>query len=362
MRPIIMIILLLSGLMSRGQDAEGFRIIGNLGGSLGGKLLLVASTEKGLEKLGETEMQAGKFEFTGKVNGLTLAYILTEEQQPIATLMLENQIFTLQSGETGIEIYGGQQQQIWNEFEAVTRDIMRKKMLIEQQMKSAYAAQNQMQMQALQSEFEKYAAEVQKKQDILLKTYKDAPAAACFVASAMEQMDYKSLQATYDMLGEAARSSFFGQAVNQHLAQLRNLEVGGIAPDFKAATLNGDTVTLYGTQARVKLVDFWASWCGPCRHENPNVRKIYEKYHKAGLEIIGVSLDTKKQEWAHAIREDKLTWINVSDLTQNSPIARRYNVKAIPCTYLLDADNRIVAKNLRGKDLQKKIAEMLGEK
>lgn len=362
MKLIMMILLLLSGVMSRGQEPEGFRIIGNLGGSLGGRLFLVGSTEKGLEDLGETDMEAGKFEFTGKVNGLTLAYILTEERQPIATLMLENRIFTLQSGATGIEIYGGEQQQIWNQFEAVTRDISRRQMQMEQQIKAAYSAQNQLQLQTLQSEFEQYASEAQKKQEDLLRSYKDAPAAACFVATAMGQLDYKGLSELFGMLGEPASASFFGGAVKQRLAELRRLEVGGTAPDFRAATLNGDTVSLYGTEAKLKLLDFWASWCGACRQANPHVRKIYAKYHGAGLEIIGVSLDQQKQAWAKAIRDDKLTWVQVSDLGGwKSRLASLYNVKAVPCTYLLDENNRVVGKNLRGKELQKKIAEMLGD-
>lgn len=226
----------------------------------------------------------------------------------------------------------------------------RKQMLMEQQAKAAYAAQNQMQLQVIQSDFEAYAAEVRKKQNGLLETYKDAPAAACFVALTMEQLDYKGLSEWYGVLGEGAKTSFFGKAVAEKLAALRNLEVGGTAPDFRAATLNGDTVSLYSITGKVKLVDFWASWCGPCRAENPNVRKIYDKYHAAGLEIIGVSLDTKKQDWAKAIRDDKLSWIHVSDLGGwQSELGRLYAVKAVPCTYLLDEHNRVVAKNLRGK-------------
>ena len=141
------------------------------------------------------------------------------------------------------------------------------------------------------------------------------------------------------------------------------MDPGSVAPDFKGVTLNGDTLSLPGIKARVKLLDFWASWCEPCRRETPNVRKIYQKYHDKGLEIIGVSLDDKKQEWAKAMKNDKVTWPNVSDLKgKNSEIAARYFIRGIPHTILLDEDNRIVAKNLRGKALEKKIAELLGGK
>ncbi len=360
MKRIVLLIILAVGLSMAGIAQNGFKIVGDLGGTLGGKLMLVASTAEGLVKLGETEMVEGKFEFSGSVEGLTLAYILTDRQQPIATLMLENRDFLLVAGATGIEVQGSEQQTVWNRFEAMTREMSRKQMLMEQQAKAAYAAQNQMQLQVIQSDFEAYAAEVRKKQNELLETYKDAPAAACFVALTMEQLDYKGLSEWYGVLGEGAKTSFFGKAVAEKLAALRNLEVGGTAPDFRAATLNGDSVSLYGIAGKVKLVDFWASWCGPCRAENPNVRKIYDKYHAAGLEIIGVSLDTKKQDWAKAIRDDKLSWIHVSDLGGwQSELGRLYAVKAVPCIYLLDEHNRVVAKNLRGKALQKKIEEII---
>lgn len=359
MKRLIILFLLFCTLPLFSQESEGFRIEGRLGGTMAGNLMLVASLPQGFVKLGDAVMTNGNFEFSGRVAGLTLAYILTEQQQPIATLMLENRPFTLTTGETGIDIAGGEAQAVWNQFQSITKVISRERYRIEQQVKSAYAAQNQLQLEALQQEYEQLAKQAQAQQDELMKIHKDSPATACFVASAMEQLEYAGLKEMYDMLGEPAKASFFGQVVGQRLSELANLEVGGIAPDFKAPDLNGDTLSLYGIRAKLKLVDFWASWCAPCRAENPNVRKIYMKYHDAGLEIIGVSLDTKKEEWAKALRTDKITWPSVCELSKNSPIAALYAVKGIPCTYLLDADNRIVAKNLRGKDLQKKIEEML---
>lgn len=236
-------------------------------------------------------------------------------------------------------------------------------MRIEQEVRAAYAEQNQMKLQTLQQQFEKTMTEVGKKQEELFTTYKDSPVTAFMIASAMQQMDYSSLKARYEMLGETAKTCFYGQVIAMQLVAFKQVEPGAVAPDFKAATLNGDTLSLHGIKAKVKLVDFWASWCGPCRRENPNVRKIYQKYHDKGLEIIGVSLDNKKEEWAKAIKDDKITWPNISELKgNNSEIAARYFVRGIPHTILLDENNRIIAKDLRGKALEKKIAELLGEK
>ena len=135
------------------------------------------------------------------------------------------------------------------------------------------------------------------------------------------------------------------------------MEPGSVAPDFQGTTLEGTTVSLHGIKAKLKLIDFWASWCGPCRQEMPNVSKIYKKYHEAGLEIIGVSLDRKADEWAKALKEEKMAWPNIMDEQQQ--IGARYFVRGIPHTILLDENNRILVKDLRGKALEKKIAELL---
>ena len=364
MKYIIIIAWVLLGMTGRGQETEGFHIIGNLGGSLGGFLVLVGSGPEGVVKLGETEMVNGNFEFRGKVNGLMLAYILTDQKQPIATLMLENRSFKLKAGSTGIVVEGGELQRVWNEFEAVNREISRQKFQVEQQAKAAYAVQNQLQLRELQDDFDEFMKQIHQKQDSLLETNKETPAAACFVASVMDQLDYKGVTELYSMLGETAKSSFFGQLIRQRLARLRNLEVGGTVPDFKAATINGDTVSLYATQAKVKLVDFWASWCVPCRQEMPMLRKIYEKYHQKGLEIISFSLDTQKQDWAKAVRDDKITWPNISDLkgSESGIVSALYFVRDIPYTLLLDENNRVIAKGLRGNDLRKKVAALLEKK
>ena len=142
----------------------------------------------------------------------------------------------------------------------------------------------------------------------------------------------------------------------------RTIQAGGgwrCSCRFHGIDRRGDTVSLYGVQAKLKLVDFWASWCAPCRAELPNVKRIYKKYRELGLEIIGVSIDQKPADWMKALEEEKLPWPNIID--PEGKIANHYFVRAIPYTLLLDENNKIIAKNLRGKELEKKIAELLAK-
>ena len=136
--------------------------------------------------------------------------------------------------------------------------------------------------------------------------------------------------------------------------------VGQVVPDFSLPSKNGKEVAISSFRGKYVLLDFWASWCGPCRGENPHVVEIYKEYHPKGLEIFGVSLDNNKEAWVKAIADDGLVWKHGSDLKgwQSAP-AQLYSVSGIPHTVLLDENNKIIAKNLRGDELKQKIAELL---
>jgi thiol-disulfide isomerase/thioredoxin len=143
---------------------------------------------------------------------------------------------------------------------------------------------------------------------------------------------------------------------------LKKSDVGGKAPMFSAKTPEGKDLSLQDAMGKYTIIDFWASWCGPCRKENPNVVQVYEKYHAKGLNIISVSLDKAGQEnrWEKAIKKDNMNWFHVSNLMfWKDPIAQQYGVRSIPATFLLDENGIIIAKDLRGKALGLKVASLL---
>jgi peroxiredoxin len=136
--------------------------------------------------------------------------------------------------------------------------------------------------------------------------------------------------------------------------------IGQPAPEIELETPEGKELALSSLKGKVVLIDFWASWCGPCRKEMPNVVKAYAKFKNKGFEIFGVSLDQDKARWIEAIQKDGITWPQVSDLKQwQSSVVRQYNIQGIPYTVLLDREGNILAKNLRGEELEKKLTEVL---
>jgi peroxiredoxin len=154
------------------------------------------------------------------------------------------------------------------------------------------------------------------------------------------------------------------KSLKDRLAGMKAVNVGKKAPDFTMNDVNGKPVSLSSkTGAKLLLIDFWAGWCGPCREENPNVVKVYNEFHKKGFDIIGVSLDHEKDTWVKAIKDDKITWTQVSDLLWwDNAAAKIYSVRAIPANFLVDETGMIIDKNLRGKELYDKVNSVLGGK
>ena len=152
--------------------------------------------------------------------------------------------------------------------------------------------------------------------------------------------------------------------LKKSLAKIKQSDVGGVAPNFSAPSPDGEIVSLKETLGKYTIIDFWASWCRPCRAENPNVVRVYKKYHDKGLNIISVSLDKagQKDRWIKAIADDNMDWYHVSNLKAwQEPIAKMYGVRSIPATFLLDENGKIIDKNLRGAALENKIASLLGQ-
>ncbi len=145
------------------------------------------------------------------------------------------------------------------------------------------------------------------------------------------------------------------------LSELNKLPIGSAAPEISLPTPDGKTASLSSMRGKVVLVDFWASWCGPCRKENPFIVSIYQKYNSKGFDIFGVSLDDNAEAWKEAIKRDNLTWPQVSELKKwASQSAKEYGVDAIPFSVLLDKEGKIIGKGLRGQELENKIREALG--
>jgi peroxiredoxin len=166
----------------------------------------------------------------------------------------------------------------------------------------------------------------------------------------------------YNKLSPKNQKSNYGIAVNRFISLNQSIEVGKLFADFEQTAVDGKKIRLSTLKGNYILLEFWASWCGPCRRENPNLVAIYNKYNNRGFKIFGVSQDVSASAWKKGIADDKLTWPNVSDLKgSDNEAALIYGVYEIPTNFLIDPNGKIIAKNLRGEELVKKLKELFEE-
>ncbi len=204
-------------------------------------------------------------------------------------------------------------------------------------------------------------------EDAILKKFaeshtKSLPGLEALKSMAGSVPDYAAIKPQFDKLAAVVKSSPDGKAYGELLEKVKAVSIGATAPEFTQNDPEGNPIALSSFRGKYVLIDFWASWCGPCRAENPHVVKAYNEYKDKNFTILGVSLDqpNAKDKWLKAIADDGLTWPQVSDLKfWKNEAAALYAVRAIPQNFLLDPEGKIIAKNLRGDALAAKLAEVI---
>ena len=194
-----------------------------------------------------------------------------------------------------------------------------------------------------------------------LQQYNDSDVAPYFIEMNMlRMMSLEQISSFYDRFTNRVKQTEKGREIGERIALLKKLAPGSFAPEFELTTSDGKKIALKDLRGHIVLLDFWASWCGPCMDEMSNVKALYEKYHDRGLEIVGISMDNNKAKWERAIERAGLVWHHVSSLKgmNRCPVAKLYQVVAIPKLYIVDKDGKIIAKDLRGEDLREKMDEL----
>ncbi len=334
---------------------EGYQISGKMNGESTGTLLLVSEESGKLDTLGIATLKNGVFVFTGNVNRPVAAYLTLENGGGMIPLILENVNFMVNISSTGVLIQGGKQQELLTRFTRISQAF-----LAEQAKVAAEVRQPGANVQALQNRVDK-AYELSVNATIeLIKAHPDEYATAHVIALGISGETEEGLRSKYELLGEAARATVPGKRIAAALEQYEKLAVGEVAPNFTLEKPDGNTFSLHDLPAKLKLVYFWLSTNPVCREDNTGLVKLYLQYRPLGLEIVSISLDENRGEWRNAVGLDGMVWTNGSDLQGfASPVARLYMVHDVPMTYLVDGENRIVAKGLREDALRDTVAKLL---
>ena len=288
---------------------------------------------------------SGKFSLVGKIEAPDLKVITFNKQPPYITLFVDNSNIVIKGSKDSIDkaiVSGSKANDEFNSFNEVLRPYQRFYM--------PEAIPDTVLTRQGGKDIEKFIAKYPQSYTNPLAVLRHFQLSGD--ADKMEQL--------YNGLTPVLKATPVSQYVAQQIADAKKNPIGKVLPDFSQADTSGKTLTLSSLKGKYVLVDFWASWCGPCRQENPNVVTAFQKYQNKNFTVLGVSLDKVKKPWMDAIAMDNLTWPHVSDLQgwQNA-VALKYQIASIPQNFLLDPNGVVIAKNLRGPALDAKLASLL---
>ena len=359
-------------MLSCNSDGEKYQINGSVDGINDGVPITLKTIKDNRPiDIDTATIVNGKFTFNGTIDKPDMHLLFIRNVKGSLPFILENQNMELTLYKDSLyasKIVGSKENDILQKYMNDSKTIRDENIALRSQLNEARRNKDT----AFLKEFNNKSLELKTKSEKFNKEFIGNHTENLFSALLLESLlaskVIKTSEAT-DIIktfsDDVANSSPGLRVKNKVNAELATAE-GSIAPDFTAPDPDGNDITLSKIKGKVTIIDFWAAWCGPCRKENPNVVKVYEKYHEKGLEIIGVSLDgtprqkDAKKAWLDAIEKDGLTWHQVSNLNYfNGPVAKQYNIRSIPATFILDSEGKIIAKNLRGPALEKKIAELL---
>ncbi|MFD1186247.1 redoxin domain-containing protein [Pontibacter rugosus] len=346
---------------TNGEDA--YTIQGKLNNASSGQIFLYELGEQNFEPRDTADVSAdGTFTFNGTIKEPTF-YRLTLDQQNGLMLVLDEGKINIEADAKDIngtaKVEGSEDTQLFLELNKLVNESRLKQTELEQRFMVAQQQGNEAEMESIRNEFMQLQGQVKN----FIAQHPKSIVSAFGTASLIDPVnDFAFADSMASLFNANLPNSKYTAMLNERLKPYRSTAIGQVAPDFSLPTPDGGSKSLSSLRGKYVLVDFWASWCGPCRKENPNVVKMYNKYKNKGkgFEIFGVSLDQSEDKWLAAIEKDQLKWPHVSDLKGwESSAAQLYNVTAIPQTVLLDPEGRIIAKGLRGEELENKLATLL---
>lgn len=365
MKKIVIIFAVATILLScTGKKGNQYNITGVVKGTKAEMVYLQKMDSTGWVTMDSAAVKNGEFEFKGKVDSPDRWNLTIKGKEMAFPFFLENSDIRLvvHADSTGLlEVTGSANQDLFRKFNENNDSIQKLINAMDPMYAKADSLRDTATMKKLDDKFNAFDKEMKKLIVDLAKNHPASPSGPWLIMRNSYRFELPELDSLLGVFDTTLSHSFYYKAVAKRVGILKRVQIGQPAIDFTMNDTTGKSITLSSLKGNILLVDFWASWCGPCRAENPNVVKAYAGFHKKGFDVLGVSFDRKKDKWEKAIKDDKLTWAHVSDLQYwGNAAGKLYGISSIPANVLLDKDHKIIGRNLRGDALIAKLTELLG--
>jgi peroxiredoxin len=361
MKYLFSVILIIStALVIFGKPHDGYTITGMASGLENGTWLYLRLAKPDMD-IDSCQVNNGRFRMNGRIqHKASLVYLHTARYTNYVAFWLENASIQIavKSGEFKKgTITGSATEEENKRFEQLKKPLV---IQIDSLEKASHSTQD---VEARNNLFMVLAGLQRKEKQFdrdYIRSHPNSLVAAYLLSVYAHTWGKDTASVLYGGLTDNLKKSGYGKEVSEFIALNRNVKVGGSYVDFQQTNTQGKLIKLSGIKARYILLDFWASWCGPCREENPNLVKTYAQFKDKGFAVLGVSLDDNRKYWLKAVKDDQLSWENVSDLRgDQNRAALIYGISGIPDNFLIDPQGTIIARNLRGHALDEKLRELL---